>query len=466
LGKTLQAIAALCYVWETAPDTKAIVLTTKSATPQWAGEFETFTKGVRVIVCAGTARKREKAREAFVASKGPTVMIVGYGSIRRDMSAIQEWAGYILITDEATAYKNPKTQIHQVCRHMSHQADRTWALTATMIKNHLMEGYGIFQVVVPGLFQMTANKFMLYYCLCRMQPIPRSNRQIPVIVGYTPEKIQEFKDAIAPYFLGRPKHEVASDLPALMMKTVEVGLSGAQQDKYDEALEGLLEMGRGEDAILKETTKLTQIIYCQEIVNHLDLIHCDGPSQKLESLLEMLTEGDLAEENVIVYTRFSKMVDILMPVLRKAKIPATRITGDEKMPARKAAMEAFQDPRDETRVVCITMAAGDAINLQSAKAIIFYDTPWSAGDFIQIVGRMIRIGSIHDRCYAIHLVARGKKNTVDTRVIEVMHRKMKLIEAVIGRRLKGEQDIGAMIPVENDISDLFDMLSADAREAA
>ena len=65
-----------------------------------------------------------------------------------------------------------------------------------------------------------------------------------------------------------------------------------------------------------------------------------------------------------------------------------------------------------------------------------------------------------------HLVAKGRKSTVDSRVLEVMHRKMKLIEAVIGRRLKGEQDIGAMIPVENDISDLFDLLSQDAREVA
>jgi len=297
-----------------------------------------------------------------------------------------------------------------------------------------------------------------------MQRLPRSNRQVPVIVGYLPEKIQEFKDAIAPFFLGRPKHEVASDLPALIMKQVQVGMSGAQQDKYDEALEGLLEMGRGEDAVLKETDKLTQIIYCQEIVDHLELIQCDGPSGKLAALLDLLTEGDLEQENVIVYSRFSKMVDILMPVLKKAKIKAVRVTGAESQDQRRDAMKAFQSTKDDTRVICITAAGGDAINLQAAKAIIFYDTPWSAGDYIQIVGRMIRIGSLHDRCYAIHLVARGRKNTVDHRVIEVMHKKMKLIEAVIGRRLKGESDMGAFIPVENDISDLFTLLSQDARE--
>jgi len=440
-------------------------LTTKSATSQWAEEFAKFTTGVKVIVCQGTPKKREKARQAFLASEGPTVMIGGYRSFVRDISEIQDWEGYVFIADEASAFKNPKTQVHQVVRHMGYQASRVWGLTATMIKNNLMEGYGIYKVIKPDLFPQTANKFMLYYCLTRMQSIPRSNRQIPVIVGYLPERIEEFKQEIAPFFLGRPKHEVASDLPALVTKTIQVGLSRAQQDKYDEALAGLLEMGRGDDVVLKETDKLTQIIYCQEIVNHLDLIQCDGPSEKLSALLELLTEGDLEDEKVIVFTRFSKMVDILMPALKKAKIKAVRVTGKENLAARKAAMDAFQNPRDDTRVICITMAGGDAINLQAAKAIVFFDTPWSAGDFIQIVGRMIRIGSLHDRCYAIHLVARGRKTTVDYRVLEVMQRKMKLIEAVIGRRLKGESDIGAMIPVENDISDLFNLLTQDAKDA-
>ncbi|MHC4780881.1 MAG: SNF2-related protein, partial [Planctomycetota bacterium] len=245
LGKTLEAIAALCYVWEKDPDRKVIGLTTKSATPQWANEFKKFTTGVKVIVCQGTPKKREKAREAFLAAKGPTVMIGGYRSFVRDITAIQEWEGYILVADEATAFKNPKTQVHQVVRHMGFQAARVWALTATLIKNNLMEGYGIYQVVKPDLFGMTANRFMLYYCLVEMIPIPRSNRKVPKIVGYAPDKVREFRDRIEPVYLGRPKHEVASDLPVLEMKQVQVGLSPAQQEKYDEALGGLLTVGTG-----------------------------------------------------------------------------------------------------------------------------------------------------------------------------------------------------------------------------
>ena len=199
--------------------------------------------------------------------------------------------------------------------------------------------------------------------------------------------------------------------------------------------------------------------YCQQIVNHPGLIGCDGDSGKLDALLDLL-DGEFSGEKVIVFSRFSKMVDILMPALKKAGIGAVRITGAENEKARKASQDAFQKPDSDVKVVCITTAAEEAINLQAAKAIIFYDTPWSGGSLIQILGRMIRIGSVHDRCYAIHLVAAG---TIDERVMKTIASKMALIESVIGKRIKGVDDSDTVVSAENDLSDLFEGLVADAK---
>lgn len=287
------------------------------------------------------------------------------------------------LVSNCTAFKNPKTQVHQCVRHFSEMADRTWALTATLIKNNLMEGHGIYQVVVPGLFK-SADSFMRYYCIIEMMQIGRG-RKVPRIVGYYPEKVVEFREVISPYYYGRPKHEVAVELPALTREIFEVGLSPAQEAKYQEALTGLLYIGekRSEGEEEKEITKLTALIYLQQIVNHPDLIECEGSSNKLDVLLDMLTSGDLAGENVIIFSRFKKMVNLLIPALKKVKIDVVRVTGDESGPQRQKAQDRFQDPDDPCNVICITMAGGDAINLQTAKAIIFYDTPWSAGDYIQ-----------------------------------------------------------------------------------
>ena len=59
LGKTLQSIAALSYIWDKRPDIPAIICTTKSAVGQWEGEFERFTIGVQVFKVLGTKAKRE-----------------------------------------------------------------------------------------------------------------------------------------------------------------------------------------------------------------------------------------------------------------------------------------------------------------------------------------------------------------------------------------------------------------------
>ena len=234
-----------------------------------------------------------------------------------------------------------------------------------------------------------------------------------------------------------------------------------QQRKYNEALEGLLELGDGDE---KETTPLTAIIYCQEIVNHPALIGFDADydSEKLNALMEMVTEGgDLHDEKVIVFTRFKTMVDVAIPKLEKAGVRCVRVTGSEGEDERQEASKAFQDPKSDTRVIFITMAGGDAINLQTAKALVFYDTPWSAGDYLQILGRMIRVGSEHDRVYAIHLVCRG---TVDERVQAVRRKKMNLLESVLGKRLKGEgAGIEGIFEVKSDLLEVFDGLREDAR---
>jgi SNF2 family DNA or RNA helicase len=151
--------------------------------------------------------------------------------------------------------------------------------------------------------------------------------------------------------------------------------------------------------------------------------------------------------------------------LEKKKVKCVRVTGAENEDERKEAQDIFQNLESGTNVIWLTAAGGEAINLQSAKAIIFYDSPWSAGDYLQILGRMIRIGSPNDRCYAIHLVC---EDTVDERVMDVLAKKMKLVEGIIGQRLKGEErsetDDNSVITQTSEIGDIFSALQQDARK--
>lgn len=465
LGKTLQVIASLCFLWEREPNSKTVVVTSKSAVTQWSDEILRFTKGVKVFLCKGTSAKRAKCRDAFFASEGPSILVIGYGSLKQDFQYFQDMSGTNLVLDEATAFKNPKTQAHKICAYLSSQAQRVWGLTATLLKNELLEGFGIFKVIVPGLFP-NEKWFLDAFCITKMMPLPGTRRKVPVVVGYTKGGIAEFKKMIDPYYYGRPKFEVASELPPLITSYVEVEMTEAQEQRYAEALSGLLtvyektESGSVQETS-KEVTQLTQVIYCQQIVNHPGLIGCEGDSGKFDRLMDLLTD-EYDGQKVIVYTRFKKMVDIISTYLTSKGVKNCRITGPDSDAKRKESQDLFQNVNSGVNVILITSAASEAINLQSAKALVFYDTPFSAGEYLQILGRMIRLGSKHDRCFAIHLVSRG---SIDQRVVKILGKKMALFESVLGKRIKGEGDI-TEVSRENDISDLaelFNGLVSDAR---
>lgn len=433
LGKTIEAIATLCYLWEKDPNIKVLVLTRKSAVRQWVEEFARFTRGITVVPCRGTPKQREQMRAEFDAVKGPSVLVMGHRGVVVDFAHFQEREWGVLVIDEATVVKNPSAQAHQVIRHLSSKSQRVWGLTGTLIKNNLVEGYGIYRVVEPNLFKVTLAQFIDNYCVTQLINVGRG-RKVKQIVGYKRSDIERFRMVIEPFYLGRHKHQVASEIPPLTTRRITVGMTPAQHGKYQEAIAGLLEIGTGEE---KEVTKLTAVTYCQEIVNHLELIGCVGDSEKLDELVDLLTDGDLAGKKVIVFTRFEKMVTIGVAAVEKAGIKCVRITGKEDEDDRKDAQDLFQDEKSDTRVVWITTAGSDAINLQTAEAIVFYDTPFSAGDYLQTIGRMLRIGSIYDRVFAIHLVC---EKSVDERVMDIMDRKMALLDAVIGKRIKGEDD--------------------------
>jgi SNF2 family DNA or RNA helicase len=460
LGKTIQTIASLCYVWEKRPDMPAVIMTTKSALNQWASEFDKFTNGtISCFVVSGDKKKRQKTYDAFLSYQGVKVLILGYRSAVNDYDLLQEIKGHVQIFDEATAFKNETSQVHQVCSFLSGGAEKVWSLSATIIKNRLMEAWAIYKVTVPGLLP-NKTTFMANYCICVDKQIGR--KKIKFVVGHRKVDIENFKLKINPFFIGRPKHEVASELPPLTTKRIECDMSDNQRGKYKEAISGFLEQydeTTGEFK-KKEVTKLTAVLYCQQIVNHLELVGESGESGKIDSLFEIL-ENEMEGEKVIIFSRFRKMIDILERELTSKKIDCVRITGGEKDDARKKSQEAFQDEKSNVKVCLITMAAAEGINLQLAKAVIFYDSPWSAGDYLQIIGRMIRIGSIHDKVFAYHLVC---PKTIDDRVMKALSTKMDLIENVLGKRLKNDEQSDNINTVgETELKDIFAGLLEDAK---
>src|SRR5579863_6236163 len=172
IGKTLQTIASFAYLLERQPELKLIVAAPKSALSQWGEEIDKFTTGIKWHILnnegmfaklvtpeskaehGGQLAHRIFQYDQFFKGNLGNVLILNYNPIVSDcdelLKVIQK--PFVMCYDEATAFKSYASKTHDSCKRISLEAERVIGLTATMLKNNLMEGYGIYKVLFPPLF--------------------------------------------------------------------------------------------------------------------------------------------------------------------------------------------------------------------------------------------------------------------------------------------------------------------------
>lgn len=401
------------------------------------------------------------------------------------------FAGGMLVSN-CQAFKNRKSKTNFACKFLADKAARVYGLSATLIKNDLEEVWGVYDVLVPGLFgNITRFKNTFFRQKLMKLEIKGKTRYIPKTTGY--KNLVKFKETLDPYFLIRKKEEVASELPKLISKKVVLEMGSEQWSLYRDAVSGILHEERvkneyfemydhirvcGEDQVDDKTKKkyaelkekyevvltpegkkrgkLAALTYCQMISNGPGLLNEPGGSSKEEEFIRLMKE-ELLSEKVIVFTRFKTGIPFLEIQCDRNGIDHTKITGDCDDRERKRARIKFQEDPN-CPVIFITTAGSAALNLQAAGVLIFYDTPWSYGDLVQTIGRAQRIGSLQEHILVIHMVNKG---TIDEHVINKVSDKKDLSDAVVGDTAEGALDFGKY--EGSAVGDLFEELLNDAK---
>lgn len=479
LGKTLDCIAAVCYIKDRFPDVKVIVLTTKSTTYQWEDEIQRFST-LRPYVMRNTfaGKKSYEARyiqmETFFASEKTDVLIAKYSSLvgkRRKVTTAWDEKGnavegtvervsqeikrfcqilkahgekVILILDEGHKFMH-YNQTRKLVLNLSKFAAIVWTLTATSIKNRLDEFYCIASAI--GIRPLGyADDFHDKFCISHQIPI-RGGFRKEIIIGY--KNIPEFKNALRPFFIGRSQKQVKEPLPVLTTVYHPIDLDSEQSDiLLNQIPSGELPLpprlikvaGEFYEKERDPDNKMTMLSVYQLVANHpclldrddLEEFHTKKLSPKEETLLDML-DGDFAGEKVIVYTKYRSWIDRLERITKDGNFTDRkflRITGAESEKQRDANKRLFQDPNSGYDLIVINAAGMEGINLQSAAHMICLDVPWSWGDLIQLVGRMVRMASPHSMCTLHIMVAKG---TIDEYAIETLKGKKGIFEAILGQ---------------------------------
>lgn len=394
-------------------------------------------------------------KELLKDSAEPPKTVPGFIARLDEFRARSSKAKIMLVMDEMHVLKNYRGKIHEVAAEVAHRAERVIGMTATPVKNRLMEFFGLLRIINPWLFPKISH-FHGEYCIVKLQDIG-GGRKVPIVVGHSKEQLDKFVQKIEPFYLSRRKHEVAKELPELVTRELICELSDEQQELYDLAELGLLNTGSDADAeraeILKSMTMIQQAANAPQLLVDEEGDPYEGESSKITVLMDLLQE-ELEGVKTIVFSRFEKMISLIGAELESNKIKYVRITGKETDAKKRIAdKDKFQNLKSGIDVILITTAGSESLNLHAAEHIVFGDNPWSWGDYLQLTGRSIRIGSIRKVVMATHLVARkqGGGKTIDDHVMKILRGKKALADKVAGEALPG----GLQFSDSDEAMDIF-----------
>lgn len=416
LGKTVQTLAWLLHLVETAKSSQAtpfrcLVVCPKSVTHGWLTEAARFSPGLE-ITAFDPVNPRAIANAIDAPGRtAPRILVANYTQLRLHAAAFRaaEWDAIVL--DEGQFIKNPGSQVAVAARAL--RGRHRLVLTGTPIENRLTDLWSLFAFAQPGLLGDQAS----------------FRRQYPDV---EPAALARLHLRVQHFLLRRTKAQAAPDLPTRTEDEVVVDLEGEQRQLYDAELKrarGHLmgvktpgELGAVRFHVLASLLRLRQICCHPALV---DPAHAALPSAKLDALLERIEE--LADEGhqVLVFSQFTGMLEIIRTRLVAADIGHLVLTGATEN--RAELVDRFQTDKTKTVFLLSLKAAGFGLNLTAATYAFLYDPWWNPAAEAQAIDRIHRIGQTRP-VMAYRLIA---DNTVEQKIRALQKEKAALAAAVI-----------------------------------
>jgi superfamily II DNA or RNA helicase len=415
LGKTVQTLAWLLHLAaessrrpareRTAAPFRALVVCPKSVTHGWLAETERFAPGLKAAAFT----------PAFAGTKfaalAADLLVVNYTQLRLHAGWFQSAAWDVAVLDEGQFIKNPASQAAAIARALPTR--HRLVLTGTPVENRLTDLWSLFAFAQPGLLgAQTAFK-----------------RQYP---EDEPAALGRLKRRVNHFLLRRTKAQAAPDLPPRTEDDLVVELEPAQRKLYDAELKRAraqllgVETDRALDKV--RFNVLASLLRLRQICCHpalIDPAHAELPSAKLEALLERLEELREEGHQVLVFSQFVTMLEIVRERLVAADIGHLMLTGATENRAELVA--EFQRDRSKTVFLLSLKAAGFGLNLTAASYAILFDPWWNPAVEAQAIDRTHRIGQTRP-VIAYRLLA---DNTVEQKIRALQREKATLAAAVV-----------------------------------
>ncbi|MGG4491217.1 SNF2 helicase associated domain-containing protein [Metabacillus idriensis] len=403
LGKTIQSIT---YILSELPDIRkkklpVLIVCPSSLTYNWLSEIMKFAPDLEAVVIDGNKTERIKVQKH---AANMDVVITSYPLLRRDINMFEKKAFHTVFFDEAQAFKNPVTQTARAVKKI--KAESRFALTGTPVENSLEELWSIFHVIFPELF----------LGLKEYSNLPR----------------KKIARRIRPFLLRRLKEDVLAELPEKIESADSVELNPEQRTLYAAYLaklrhDTLKHLDR--DSLRKNRIKiLAGLTRLRQICCHPALFvdGYKGSSAKFEQLKQIVEESRLSGRRVLIFSQFTKMLELIGRNLSAQGIPFFYLDGQTPSKERVEICNRYNAGERDFFLISLK-AGGTGLNLTGADTVILYDIWWNPAVEAQAADRAHRIGQ-KNSVQVIKLVSRG---TIEEKMNELQEKKRQLIEEMI-----------------------------------
>jgi SNF2 family DNA or RNA helicase len=249
------------------------------------------------------------------------------------------------------------------------------------------------------------------------------------------------------------KEDVLSELPEKIESLESVELLPEQKKLYAAYLAKLRHdtlKHLDKDTIRKNRIKiLAGLTRLRQICCHPSLFvdGYKGNSAKFEQLLQIIDESKLSGRRVLIFSQFTKMLELIGRALTTKELPFFYLDGQTPAAERVEICRRFNSGERDLFLISLK-AGGTGLNLMSADTVILYDTWWNPAVEEQAADRAHRMGQ-KNVVQVIKLVARG---TIEEKMNELQEKKRHLIEEIIDSEEKimstlSEEDIREILMI-------------------
>ncbi|QYM78996.1 DEAD/DEAH box helicase [Horticoccus luteus] len=409
LGKTVQTLAWLLHLAaaKTTADAplRALVVCPKSVVHGWLAETARFAPALHA-----TPLNPNRLGEQLTSAHAQ-LTVANYTQLRLHAGWFRTQNWDVVVLDEGQFIKNPGSQVASAARALPSR--HRLVLTGTPIENRLTDLWSLFAFAQPGLLG-TQSAFRRQHDQADSAALSRLHRRV------------------RHFLLRRTKAQAAPDLPPRTEDDLIVELEGGQRRLYDAELKRARAhlLGVETDQALSRVrfNVLSSLLRLRQICCHPGLVdpaHRDLPSAKLDTLVEHLEELRDEGHQVLVFSQFVGMLEIIRDSLDRVGINHLMLTGATE--DRGALVETFQTDKTKTVFLLSLKAAGFGLNLTAASYAFLYDPWWNPAAEAQAIDRTHRIGQTQP-VVAYRLLA---EDTVEQKIRLLQRDKAALASAVV-----------------------------------